>query len=119
MVIDLGFNVSNAIAERNTRHHLPFSRACGRYEPLQTNEDNEFDSSFFQAGVSHVFVNLGSDHPAIMEALAHGAIEGVNFPKVITCPHEVSRILEHWRQLQVLICIWRWWQCAWRMGSPD
>lgn len=43
-----------------------------------------------QAGVTHVFVNLGSDHPAIMEALAHGAhLKGVNFPKVITCPHEV------------------------------
>lgn len=43
-----------------------------------------------KAGVSHVFVNLGSDHPAIMEALAYGEnLEGVHFPKVITCPHEV------------------------------
>ncbi|KFA79362.1 hypothetical protein S40288_03557 [Stachybotrys chartarum IBT 40288] len=48
-----------------------------------------FFEGLWEAGVSHVFVNLGSDHPAIMEALAHGAIEGVNFPRVITCPHEM------------------------------
>ena len=27
-----------------------------------------FFEAIWQAGVSHVFVNLGSDHPAIMEA---------------------------------------------------
>ncbi|KAJ4234725.1 hypothetical protein NW759_001716 [Fusarium solani] len=49
-----------------------------------------FFEGLWEAGVTHVFVNLGSDHPAIMEALAHGAhLKGVNFPKVITCPHEM------------------------------
>ncbi|KAJ9148469.1 Acetolactate synthase catalytic subunit [Pleurostoma richardsiae] len=49
-----------------------------------------FFEGLYEAGVSHVFVNLGSDHPAIMEALAQGAhLEGVNFPRVITCPHEM------------------------------
>ncbi|KAF7520532.1 hypothetical protein G7054_g12737 [Neopestalotiopsis clavispora] len=48
-----------------------------------------FFEGLHEAGVSHVFVNLGSDHPAIMEALAHAAyLKGVKFPKVITCPHE-------------------------------
>ncbi|KIM93426.1 hypothetical protein OIDMADRAFT_46229 [Oidiodendron maius Zn] len=49
-----------------------------------------FFEALYEAGVSHVFVNLGSDHPAIMEALAHGAqLKGVKFPRVITCPHEM------------------------------
>ncbi|RSL89270.1 hypothetical protein CEP52_014950 [Fusarium oligoseptatum] len=49
-----------------------------------------FFEGLWEAGVTHVFVNLGSDHPAIMEALAHGAhLKGINFPKVITCPHEM------------------------------
>lgn len=49
-----------------------------------------FFEGLYEAGVSHVFVNLGSDHPAIMEALAHGAsLKGVRFPRVITCPHEM------------------------------
>ncbi|KAK0388021.1 hypothetical protein NLU13_4265 [Sarocladium strictum] len=49
-----------------------------------------FFEGLYEAGVSHVFVNLGSDHPAIMEALAHGAsLKGVKFPRVITCPHEM------------------------------
>ncbi|KAH7165259.1 thiamine pyrophosphate enzyme [Dactylonectria macrodidyma] len=49
-----------------------------------------FFEGLWEAGVTHVFVNLGSDHPAIMEALAHGAhLKGVKFPRVITCPHEM------------------------------
>ncbi|KZL86978.1 thiamine pyrophosphate enzyme, partial [Colletotrichum incanum] len=49
-----------------------------------------FLEGLYEAGVTHVFVNLGSDHPALMEALAHGAqLKGVKFPNVITCPHEM------------------------------
>ncbi|KAK7217083.1 hypothetical protein V2G26_005086 [Clonostachys chloroleuca] len=49
-----------------------------------------FFEGLWEAGIRYVFVNLGSDHPAIMESLAHGAqLKGVNFPEVITCPHEM------------------------------
>ncbi len=41
------------------------------------------------AGVSHLFVNLGSDHPGIVEALARGRATGKPVPKVITCPNEM------------------------------
>ncbi len=53
-------------------------------------------SAFFEAisdaGVSHCFVNLGSDHPAIMEAMVKGQRDGKKgkFPRIITCPSEVS-----------------------------
>lgn len=45
---------------------------------------------FRKAGISHCFVNLGSDHPAVMEAIAFGRKERPDrFPRIITCPNEV------------------------------
>ena len=45
---------------------------------------------YLQAGVTHVFVNLGSDHPSILEAIVKGQKERKGkFPKVMTCPNEV------------------------------
>jgi acetolactate synthase I/II/III large subunit len=41
------------------------------------------------AGVSYLFVNLGSDHPGILEALAQARATGKPVPKVITCPNEM------------------------------
>lgn len=43
-----------------------------------------------QAGVTHCFVNLGSDHPSILDAIAQDKREpNGRFPRIITCPHEV------------------------------
>lgn len=45
-----------------------------------------------QAGVTHCFVNLGSDHPSILEAMVKGQKEKPDeFPKIVTCPNEVRR----------------------------
>uniref|UniRef100_A0A8H7K3H9 Pyruvate decarboxylase n=2 Tax=Bionectria ochroleuca TaxID=29856 RepID=A0A8H7K3H9_BIOOC len=41
-----------------------------------------FFESLAEAGISYVFVNLGSDHPAIMEALAKDS-KGTKFPKYV------------------------------------
>ncbi|MFJ7724547.1 thiamine pyrophosphate-requiring protein [Neobacillus sp. NPDC097160] len=41
-----------------------------------------------EAGVSYIFANLGSDHPAIIESLAAAKKENTKLPTVITCPHE-------------------------------
>ena len=41
------------------------------------------------AGVSYLFVNLGSDHPGIVEALAQARATGKPVPKVVTCPNEM------------------------------
>ncbi|KAF2201962.1 thiamine diphosphate-binding protein [Delitschia confertaspora ATCC 74209] len=51
-------------------------------------------SAFFEAlwegGVTHCFVNLGSDHPSIIEAIVKGQTEKKGqFPKIITCPNEM------------------------------
>ncbi|KAK3618593.1 hypothetical protein LTR22_026318 [Elasticomyces elasticus] len=50
--------------------------------------------AFFEAlwdyGVTHVFVNLGSDHPSIIEAIVKGQNEKHGeFPRIITCPNEM------------------------------
>ncbi|HEU4726866.1 MAG TPA: thiamine pyrophosphate-requiring protein [Kofleriaceae bacterium] len=41
------------------------------------------------AGVSYVFANFGSDHPALLEAFAAAAATGARVPQVITCPAEM------------------------------
>ncbi|SPO04569.1 related to BENZOYLFORMATE DECARBOXYLASE [Cephalotrichum gorgonifer] len=49
-----------------------------------------FFEALWDAGVSHCFVNLGSDHPSIIEAMVRGRRErGDNFPVIITCPNEM------------------------------
>ncbi|KAH8198152.1 hypothetical protein TruAng_007685 [Truncatella angustata] len=49
-----------------------------------------FFEAIAEAGVTHCFVNLGSDHPSIIEAMVKGQKEkGSNFPRIITCPNEM------------------------------
>src|SRR5262245_52411942 len=42
-----------------------------------------------EAGVSHIFANLGSDHPAIIESLAAASATGRPAPKLVTSPNEM------------------------------
>lgn len=50
-----------------------------------------FFEALWEAGVTHCFVNLGSDHPSIIEAMVKGQREKQGkFPRIITCPNEVS-----------------------------
>lgn len=54
-----------------------------------------FFEAIWEAGVTHCFVNLGSDHPSIIEAMVKGQREAKgNFPRIITCPNEVR--LDSW-----------------------
>jgi hypothetical protein len=49
-----------------------------------------FFEAIWEAGITHCFVNLGSDHPSIIEAIVKGQNEKKGqFPKIITCPNEV------------------------------
>lgn len=47
-----------------------------------------FFEAIADAGVSHCFVNLGSDHPSIIEAMVV-LKSNPKFPRIITCPSEV------------------------------
>jgi len=44
------------------------------------------------AGVQYIFANFGSDHPAIIEALAADRERGRTTPAVVLCPHEYSAL---------------------------
>lgn len=56
---------------------------------------NVFLETLILAGITHAFVNLGSDHPALLEAIAErrqrrgdaGATE--DDLEIITCPNEM------------------------------
>ncbi|TKW53502.1 Benzoylformate decarboxylase [Colletotrichum tanaceti] len=49
-----------------------------------------FFEALWDAGVNHCFVNLGSDHPSIIEAMVKGLREKKgSFPRIITCPNEM------------------------------
>lgn len=45
-----------------------------------------------ECGVEIVFANLGSDHPAIIEALAAERDRGIISPAIVLCPHEQTAI---------------------------
>lgn len=51
-----------------------------------------FLEALTEAGVSHVFVNWGSDHPGLIEAIAEARATGVAVPRVITCPNEMAAL---------------------------
>ena len=45
-----------------------------------------------QLGIDCIFANLGSDHPAFIEALARLRASGEPAPRVIVCPHEMTAL---------------------------
>ena len=42
-----------------------------------------------EAGVSYIFANFGSDHPALIEAIAEARSLGRPIPAIVTCPNEM------------------------------
>jgi acetolactate synthase-1/2/3 large subunit len=45
--------------------------------------------ALLEAGVSCIFANLGSDHPAIIESWARAKTERKQLPEILICPHEM------------------------------
>jgi len=43
-------------------------------------------------GVQYIFTNLGSDHPAFIEAFACLNANAQNMPQIIVCPHEMTAL---------------------------
>ncbi|MED4226922.1 thiamine pyrophosphate-requiring protein [Neobacillus cucumis] len=67
---------SMAVAQVEAQH-FKYTTSSALMEALQ------------ESGVSYIFANLGSDHPAIIESWAQAQLENKEFPKVIICPHEM------------------------------
>jgi len=48
-----------------------------------------FLEALHEAGVSFIFANFGSDHPALVEAIAEARAKGRPIPSVVTSPNEM------------------------------
>ncbi|TGD94786.1 thiamine pyrophosphate-requiring protein [Methylobacterium nonmethylotrophicum] len=48
-----------------------------------------FLDALVEANVSFVFANVGSDHPALIEAIAEARAAGRRIPEIVTCPNEM------------------------------
>jgi len=48
-----------------------------------------FLEALTEAGVAYIFANLGSDHPALIEAIAEAKVSGRKIPSMVTCPNEM------------------------------
>ncbi|MDB5440566.1 MAG: thiamine pyrophosphate-requiring protein [Caulobacteraceae bacterium] len=48
-----------------------------------------FLDALVEHGVEYIFANLGSDHPAFVEAIAQARATGRKIPQIITCPNEM------------------------------
>lgn len=81
------------------RQILATARVLKSYSTSSSSEIYTASFAFFEAiweaGITHCFVNLGSDHPSIIEAMVKGQREAKgNFPRIITCPNEVRSSLD-------------------------
>lgn len=56
-------------------------------EEIQTTSEALLEA-LCDTGVEYIFANLGSDHPAVIEAFSKLSSQKKDFPKVIICPHE-------------------------------
>lgn len=63
-----------------------------RLEKIERTADHRVNSRSTpsQAGVTHAFVNWGSDHPALLEELERQRMQdGKSSIEIITCPNEM------------------------------
>ncbi|MCJ1282234.1 hypothetical protein MMC26_001557 [Xylographa opegraphella] len=85
-----------ALVEQRLQTELNGERRTFLDQQIDTELANMYTTSFaffealWEAGVTHCFVNLGSDHPSIIEAIVKGQSEKKGqFPRIITCPNEM------------------------------
>ncbi|KAH6624046.1 thiamine pyrophosphate enzyme, N-terminal TPP binding domain-containing protein [Chaetomium sp. MPI-SDFR-AT-0129] len=77
-------------ASTQTRRSSTATTSSIEIEPKMYTASFAFFEALWDAGVEHVFVNLGSDHPSIIEAMVKGAREKKGqFPRMLTCPNEM------------------------------
>ena len=57
--------------------------------PTLNTASTAFLEALQEAGVSIIFGNFGSDHPALLEAIAEARAHGRPIPQVVTAPFEM------------------------------
>ncbi|KAJ4044223.1 hypothetical protein NW756_004555 [Fusarium oxysporum] len=88
-------SLSASHSKASTALHTPSPTAVMNRSYSTASEDMytasfAFFEAIWDAGITHCFVNLGTDHPSIIEAMVKGQREKKGkFPKIITCPNEM------------------------------
>jgi len=58
--------------------------------PFRYTASAAFLDTLIASGVKYLFVNLGTDHPGLVEVFAHASMtKRKDFPRVLTCPNEM------------------------------
>ena len=58
--------------------------------PFRYTASAAFIDTLIAAGVKYLFVNLGTDHPGLVEVFANASMtKRKDFPRVLTCPNEM------------------------------
>ncbi|SDA03032.1 BZ3500_MvSof-1268-A1-R1_Chr11-1g03269 [Microbotryum saponariae] len=57
--------------------------------PALFTASNVLLQTLVDAGITHCFVNLGSDHPSLLEAFIQRTKDGAKSVKIVTCPNEM------------------------------
>lgn len=58
--------------------------------PFRYTASAAFIDTLIAAGVKYLFVNLGTDHPGLVEVFAYASMtKRKDFPRVMTCPNEM------------------------------
>jgi hypothetical protein len=66
------------------------SVATSKTTPFRYTASAAFIDTLITAGVKYLFVNLGTDHPGLVEVFAHASMtKRKDFPRVLTCPNEM------------------------------
>ncbi|KAM4057294.1 thiamine pyrophosphate enzyme, central domain-containing protein [Hirsutella rhossiliensis] len=87
---------ASSVRHPGRRQVITAARHASTSSSIATGPGNVYTASFaffeaiWEAGITHCFVNLGSDHPSIIEAMVKGQREAKGkFPRIITCPNEM------------------------------
>lgn len=63
---------------------------CTLFRTRRVTASTVFLKTLTASGITTAFVNLGSDHPALLEAFGDFAVREENTLDIVTCPSEVS-----------------------------
>ncbi|KAH7137813.1 putative thiamine pyrophosphate enzyme [Dactylonectria macrodidyma] len=86
----MGSNPISTMGSGNIGSHVDNVNRHGvSTQSIVTGASNFFEA-LFEAGTRYCFVNLGSDHPGLLEAMAAAKSDKTRrLPKIITCPSEL------------------------------
>lgn len=69
--------------------HLTVSARIPLRSTMSTTASSIFLKTLCDTGITHAFVNWGSDHPALLADLDRQRLSGTTQPEIVICPNEM------------------------------